>query len=74
MFQYLGLIARPAQIALTGGAGRITYDFRERKARIGNGEWRRPEDLATDEYAAFLRLVHTWERMMLARVFSNAVD
>lgn len=67
VFQYLGLIARPAQMALTGGAGRIMYDFRERKARIGNGEWRRPEDLATDEYAAFLRLVHTWERMMLAR-------
>lgn len=67
VFQYLGQIARPAQIALTGVAGRIMYDFRERKARIGNGEWRRPESLNTEDHAAFLRLIQTWERMMLAR-------
>jgi len=74
VFQYLGLITRPAQIALTGTSGRAIYDFRDRRARIGNGEWRRPEDLKPEEHSAFLRLVQTWERMMLARHAAASVD
>ncbi|HEY5619828.1 MAG TPA: sulfatase-like hydrolase/transferase, partial [Vicinamibacterales bacterium] len=67
VFQYLGLITRPAQIAFTGTGGRITYDFREGKARVGSDEWRRPEDLNAKERSAYLHLIRTWERMMLAR-------
>jgi arylsulfatase A-like enzyme len=72
VFQYLGQIERPAQVALTGIMGRITYDFRERKARIGNAAWERPEDLDASQHELYLRAVHTWERMMLAR--SAAAD
>jgi arylsulfatase A-like enzyme len=71
VFQYLGQITRPAQIAFTGSFGRTMYDFREGRARVGNGAWRRPEDLPAAEHAAFLSLVQTWERMMLARHAAN---
>jgi glucan phosphoethanolaminetransferase (alkaline phosphatase superfamily) len=74
VFQYLGLIPRPAQIALTGIDGQTTYDFRERRARVGSGEWRRPEDLNPQEYSVFLELIHSWERMMLARDAASSVD
>ena len=67
VFQYLGLITRPAQIAFTGLGGRITYDFREQRARFGEGRWQHPDDLPPEERAAFLHLIRTWERMMLAR-------
>jgi hypothetical protein len=67
VFQYLGLIERPAQIAWTGLAGRITYDFREGSVRVGDHQWRRPEELNAAEHSDFLNLVQTWERMMLAR-------
>jgi arylsulfatase A-like enzyme len=67
VFQYLGLVTRPAQIALTDLRGRMIYDFREGKARIGGDEWQRPEDLNPEQRAAYLRLIQMWERMMLAR-------
>jgi hypothetical protein len=67
VFQYLGLIERPVQIAWTGLAGSIAYDFREGSIRIGNDQWRRPEELNAAEHADFLSLIQTWERMMLAR-------
>ena len=67
VFQYLGLIQRPAQIAFTGVSGRTIYDFREGRARIGNGDWRHPGELDAPERAAVMELVQTWERMMLAR-------
>jgi glucan phosphoethanolaminetransferase (alkaline phosphatase superfamily) len=67
VFQYLGLIRRPAQIAFTGLSGRVIYDFREGKARIGNDEWQSPDDLNAEPRALFLQLIQTWERMMLAR-------
>ena len=70
VFQYLGMITRPAQIALTGLSGRIIYDFREGRARTNGDEWQRPEDLNADQRSAYLNLIQTWERMMLAR---NAV-
>jgi hypothetical protein len=74
VFQYLGLITRPAQIALTGMSGPRHHDFRDGRARIDNGEWRRPEDLKPEEHSIFLRLVQTWERMMLARHAAASAD
>jgi hypothetical protein len=67
VFQYLGFIERPAQIAFVTEAGRIAYDIRERKYRSRSGEWRSPERLSDIERRQFLDLVHTWERMVLAK-------
>jgi hypothetical protein len=67
VFQYLGMITRPAQIAFTGLNSRVIYDFREGRARIGGSEWQRPEDLNAEQRSAYLDLIRTWERMMLAR-------
>jgi hypothetical protein len=67
VFQYLGNLRRPAQIALTGPHDRIVYDFRSNTARLGAGEWKAPDDLGVEEHARFLNLIQTWERMMLAR-------
>lgn len=64
VFQYLGNINRPRQIGHVLVSGHIIYDFR--KGRVigatggGNGA-------AVHEQAAFLNLVHGWERLMLAR-------
>jgi hypothetical protein len=67
VFQYLGSIERPAQIAFVGLDSRFTYDFRARRVRADGLSWRRVENLETAETATFLRLVRTWEHMMLAR-------
>ena len=67
VFQYLGLIDRPAQIALTGLSESITYDFREDSVRVRHEGWRRPDELPASDHADFVRLVQTWERMMLAK-------
>ena len=67
IFQYLGLISRPVQIALTRATGRTIYDFRDRRVKVGGDPWRRPDELSPSDHLEFLRLVQTWERMMLAR-------
>ena len=67
VFQYLGTIERPAQIAFTRPESRVLYDFRTRRVETSGAGPRRPEDLAPEERAGFLDLVRTWERMMLAR-------
>ena len=67
VFQYLGNLASPAQIGFVTVHGRIVYDLRSRRARIGDGAWMREADLAADDRALVLDLIQTWERMMLAR-------
>jgi hypothetical protein len=67
VFQYLGGIRRPSQIAAAGLHQRVVYDFREGKVRFDAGAWMNPDELGTEERSAFLTLIHTWERMMLAR-------
>ena len=67
VFQYLGTIERPAQIAFVSRAGRITYDIRERKFKSRDGNWQPPERLNDGEREEFLTLVHLWERMILAK-------
>jgi hypothetical protein len=74
VFQYLGQIERPAEIAFTGISRRTIYDFREQRARVGNGEWRRLEELTPEQRTEVLRLVQTWERMMLARHAASSAD
>ena len=71
VFQYLGLVSRPAQIALTGLASRVMYDFRDGTVSINRDEPRHPDELTASERADFLKLIHTWERMVLARARST---
>ena len=66
VFQYLGRLSKPRQIALSRPDGRGIYDFREDRFRLNDGPWRRPADLSGTERAVFLHLVHGWESMMVA--------
>lgn len=74
VFQYLGTFERPRQIALTGMNGRIIYDFRAAQVQTLDREWRRPEALEAPAKQEFVRLVQTWERMILARRAGAAED
>jgi hypothetical protein len=67
VFQYLGNIPRPAEIAFTRQGHQVLYDFRERRARIDGGSWASTDMLPTAQRSAWLDLVTTWERMMLSR-------
>jgi glucan phosphoethanolaminetransferase (alkaline phosphatase superfamily) len=67
VFQYLGTIDEPAQIGLTNLTRRVLYDFRSRRARVGEAPWRRPEELSGADVPEFTKLIRLWERMMLAR-------
>lgn len=67
VFQYLGNIARPGQIAFVTSTGRITYDLRRRVSRFGEGSWKPDGRLSAEERHTVLDLIHTWERMLLAR-------
>ena len=67
VFQYLGTIDRPRQIAFLTARGRTIYDFRSRQFQAASGAWRQPQELTGTDRDAFLSLVHRWERMVLAR-------
>ena len=68
VFQYLGNIDRPRQIARVSAAKRVVYDFRTRKARTDADGWAKLEQLAAEDRARVVELIHDWERMKLARV------
>jgi hypothetical protein len=67
VFQYLGTIARPAEIAFTTLDGRFRYDFRDSRAQADMGNWVRPDSLGPSDANRWRELVTTWERMMIAR-------
>ena len=67
VFQYLGSVDRPAQIALTGLTGQIAHDFRTGRTQVDRTAWRRPESLEPDDFARWHALVQQWEQMVLAR-------
>ena len=67
VFQYLGSVERPVQIALTSIGGQIAYDFRTGRVQIDRAAWRRPDALPPAEFNRWRALVHQWERMVLAR-------
>jgi arylsulfatase A-like enzyme len=73
VFQYLGNIHKPRQIAFHDGEGRIIYDFRDDRVVLPDGA-RLRQQAALEGPAAepFLTLVHYWERMMLARAAGAA--
>jgi len=67
VFQYLGNIHRPRQIAFTSLNGTLVYDFRDKQVRLPDGTRMRPDALRGHSADQFQRLVHFWERMMMAR-------
>ena len=66
VFQYLGNLDRPRQIAFAEGASRTIYDFRTRQVQTG-GTWRDPNSLGPEASRILLELVRFWERVVLAR-------
>lgn len=72
VFQYLGSIDRPRQVAFTSKRWRVVYDFRTGRFQNAGGDWVRPQDLNGQDHAVFLDLVRTWERMRLARARREA--
>ena len=72
VFQYLGNLGTAAQIGFVTTHGRVLYDVRSRQARVDGGAWRVDGDLAPAERASVTDLIHTWERMLLARQRSPA--
>ena len=66
VFQYLGNMSRPRQIAEVNTQGRIIFDFRTRQARIADNEWEPLDQLAGDHHSRVLSLIHRWEAMVLA--------
>ncbi len=66
VFQYIGAVERPRQIALTGLDDRMTYDFRSGRVQSRDTRWRRPNELAPSEYRAFQQLVYYWESSLLS--------
>ena len=73
VFQYLGNVNRPRQIGFRDSTGRTLYDFRSQRLQIHGGPWLRSDELSGPARDGFLRLLHYWERMMLARR-SRTVD
>lgn len=66
VFHYLGLVNRPRQIGFTTTTGRIVYDLQQDSVRFDSGEWQRSADLDPPGRAAWLELVHYWERLQAA--------
>lgn len=67
VFQYLGTLDRPRQIAFLRNGHRTVYDFRSRRTQTRDGSWLRPDELTHPDRTEFLRLIRAWERMTLAR-------
>lgn len=69
IFQYLGTLTRPSQVAFLESGGRFIYDFRSKRVQAG-GEWLRPDELPKSEHDRFLELIRYWERIQLVRARS----
>lgn len=66
VFQYLGTLHRPRQIALTGATRRLVYDLRANRVRVGDAAWVDVADLDAPTREEWLVLVRRWERLRLA--------
>jgi hypothetical protein len=74
VFQYLGALARPRQIAFLQNGERIIYDFRTGRVQTGGGAWQRPDALDAAAAATFHRLIQQWELMNLTQGREPAHD
>jgi Sulfatase len=67
VFQYIGVLRAPKQIALRSVSRRVTYHIHDGMVRFDDDPWRKPASVDEDERREFLRVVRTWERMRLAQ-------
>ncbi len=67
LFQYLGDLTRPRQIAFLRDGGRVIFDFRSHRVQMPGHVWLRPADLSPPQHEEFLGLIHQWEWINLAR-------
>jgi arylsulfatase A-like enzyme len=67
VFQYLGDLRRPRQIAFLEDGRRLIYDFRTARAQGHDGTSRPVSELVAPDRDAFLQLIQQWEWMNLAR-------
>jgi hypothetical protein len=65
VFQYLGNVNRPRQIAMLDQTGRVIYDFRERSVTLPDGHRYPRRALPEGWRPSFISLVQAWERMTL---------
>jgi hypothetical protein len=73
VFQYLGTIDRPRQIAfVTRAARRVVVDLRQGRARVGEGAWTALSRLRGAERTEVEQLVHYWERLRLPATAGSA--
>lgn len=64
IFQYMGDVRSPSQIAFRGINGRVIYDFRTDRVQISNW-WKHPSELTNEEFSAFKKLVNFWESVVI---------
>jgi len=65
VFQYLGTVDRPRQIAFVSAQRRLIYDFRDDRVQVNQGRWQPTRDLDAPLRREWLDLVHHWERLRL---------
>lgn len=69
VFQYLGTLTRPSQVAFLESGGRFIYDFRSGRVQTRD-KWFPPDELPKSEHDRFLDLIRYWERIQLVRAHS----
>ena len=67
LFQYLGNLSRPREIAFVRSNGRILYDFRTGRGRVGSGAWTSLPAMAERDHEQVMELIRYWERIQLTR-------
>jgi arylsulfatase A-like enzyme len=67
LFQYLGDLGKPREVAFLGPHGRFLYDFRSDEAQKPGAGWLRPANLPKAAREEFVELVQFWERIQLTR-------
>jgi hypothetical protein len=67
VFQYLGDLRRPRQIAFLQDGRRVIYDFRTSRAQVAADEWQPISSLAGSDQELLIQLIHQWESMNLGR-------
>jgi hypothetical protein len=72
LFQYLGKLHRPKQIAFVLEDGRFVYDFRAARVGLPDGTWVGEARLTPADRERFVALVRYWERLRLAQASHEA--
>jgi hypothetical protein len=74
VFQYLGTVSRPRQIAFTYADRRVVYDMRDDRVRNGDGAWTPVSALQGRDRTDWIALVQYWERLRLRGVPETAEE